>query len=111
MYNHANKNPPPLPPSGDVIVLVLTDGRPSDTNFSALTHQIRARKAGTYVEFIMCTEEDDVVDAYERFIDPIQGVDICDDYKSEKIQCERVGNRMNFNMYLAKCLLGSKMDK
>jgi len=98
-------------PEGETIVLVLTDGRPSDTNFSNLTNQIKARKAGTYVSFVMCTEEDDVVNTYERCIDPLPGVDICDDYASEKKQCERVGNKMNMHMYLTKCLLGSKLNK
>ena len=49
--------------------------------------------------------------AYERCIDPIKGVDIVDDYKSEKEQCEKHGNKMSWNMYLGKTLMGAKIDK
>jgi hypothetical protein len=96
---------------GDTLVIVITDGEPSDTNFNNLRNQISTRSPNTYVTFIMCTEEDSVVDAYQSCIDPIKGVDIVDDYESEKRQCERHGNKMNFNMYLGKCLMGAKLDK
>jgi hypothetical protein len=50
-------------PEADTIVLVLTDGEPSDTNFSGLVAQLRSRKGGVFVSFLMCTEEDRIVDA------------------------------------------------
>ena len=104
-YNHGDY------PEGDTILLVLTDGEPSDTNFNNLKAMIERRNKSVYVSFIMCTEDDDVVTAYEGCIDPLKGVDIVDDYVSEKKVCERVGNKLSYNKYLAKCLLGSKLDK
>lgn len=89
----------------------MTDGEPSDTNFNSLRNQIQTRPPETFVTFIMCTSEDSVVDAYQSCIDPIKGVDIVDDYKSEKKLCEGHGNKLSFNMYLGKCLMGAKLDK
>ncbi|GMI42644.1 hypothetical protein TrCOL_g2882 [Triparma columacea] len=105
--------PPPLAlnSEGETLVIVMTDGEPSDTNFNSLRNQIQTRPPQTYVTFIMCTEEDAVVDAYQSCIDPIKGVDIVDDYKSEKKLCEGHGNKLSFNMYLGKCLMGAKLDK
>lgn len=105
--------PPPLAlnTEGETLVIVMTDGEPSDTNFNSLRNQIQTRPPETYVTFIMCTSEDSVVDAYQSCIDPIKGVDIVDDYKSEKKLCEGHGNKLSFNMYLGKCLMGAKLDK
>ena len=49
--------------------------------------QARAKK--TYFTFVMCTEEDDVVEGYNKCVDPIWGCDISDDYQSEKKEVRR----------------------
>ena len=89
-------------PEADTLVLCLTDGQPSDTNMLGLARAVADRSSGVWVSFIMCTEEDAVVNAYEKLIDPLPGVDICDDYASERAQCMKKKNDLSFNMYLAK---------
>ncbi|GMH70091.1 hypothetical protein TrST_g7281 [Triparma strigata] len=98
-------------PEGDTLVLVLTDGQPSDTNMAGLQRLVDNRAPKVWVSFVMCTEEDSVVDSYDKIIDPLKGVDICDDYTSEKATCAKKKNDLSYNMYLVKCLLGSRMDK
>jgi len=96
---------------GDTIVLVLTDGQPSDGNVSDLQTKLQARAKKVFLSFLMCTSEDEVVQLYNRCVDPIWGCDITDDYLSEKKECERKGNSLNQNKWLAKCVLGGKMGR
>lgn len=98
-------------PEGDTIVLVLTDGEPSDCKMPQIQALLQGRAKNVYMTFMMCTEEDAVVDSYNKCVDPIWGCDITDDFKSEKKEVERVGKKLNMNKWLAKCVLGGKMPK
>ena len=73
-------------PEGDTIVIVLTDGEPSDCRMPQIQSMLQARAKSVYVTFVMCTEEDDVVEAYNKCVDPIWGCDISDDFRSEKVR-------------------------
>ena len=42
---------------------------------------------------------------------PIWGCDITDDFVSERKECERRGNTLNQNKWMAKAVLGGKMGK
>ncbi|KAK7233815.1 hypothetical protein SO694_00100045 [Aureococcus anophagefferens] len=59
----------------------------------------------------MCTEDDDVVGAYNRHLDRIPGVDITDDYASEKKEVEAHGRKLSYYKWLAKATLGGKLVK
>ena len=98
-------------PEGDTIVIVLTDGEPSDTTMPKLQQLIKGRDKSVYMTFAMCTEEDDVVEKYNQCIDPIWGCDISDDYASEKKEVEAHGNKLSMNKWLAKIVLGGYMPK
>ena len=52
-----------------------------------------------------------MVEMYTKCVDPIWGCDITDDYVSEKKECERKGNKLSQNKWLAKCVLGGKMGR
>jgi hypothetical protein len=95
----------------DRLVIVMTDGEPSDGTFESLRDVVVRKPDKCYASFIMCTEDDDVVNQYERSIDSIKGVDVHDDYWSEKSQAEKHGRKMNLNTYLVKCILGPKLRK
>merc|ERR1712046_538490 len=90
-------------PEGDTIVV--------DTTTPKLASLIKGRDRSIYMTFAMCTEEDDVVEAYNKAIDPIWGCDISDDYESEKKEVERHGNKLSVNKWLAKIMLGGYMPK
>ena len=105
------KNVASAKPEGETIVIVMTDGNPSDGSFSTVASILRGRSKAVYCTFLMCTDEDAIVDKYNRTIDPIFGCDISDDFHSEKKEVERAGNKLNQNKWLAKCVLGGKMPK
>merc|ERR1712146_41582 len=91
---------------GDTIVIVLTDGEPSDGDMTKLQQLLKARHKSIFMTFAMCTEEDEIVEHYNKCVDPIWGCDISDDYESEKKEVERYGNKLNVNKWLAKIVLG-----
>jgi len=93
------------------VLMVLTDGCPSDGSFENLRGQLARKDQGVYVNFIMCTDDDDVVDKYEDSIDAVPGVDVHDDYQSEREQVRQCGGKLSFDKYLAKCVLGAKFPK
>jgi len=92
-------------------LMVMTDGCPSDGSFDGLRKLVASKKPGTYANFLMCTDDEGVVERYEDSIDAVPFVDVHDDYVSEKAQVERCGRRLGYNQYLAKCVLGAKFPK
>merc|ERR1711998_202182 len=86
-------------------------GSPSDVTFEQLRGMIQRKSEGVYVSVMMCTEEDDVVEQYNAQVDPLPGVDVLDDYVSEKKEIEARGKRFSLNMYLVKSVLGPKYSR
>merc|ERR1711918_15797 len=93
------------------LVMVMTDGSPSDLTFEQLRGMIQRKSEGVYVSVMMCTEEDDVVEQYNAQVDPLPGVDVLDDYVSEKREIEARGKRFSLNTYLVKSVLGPKYSR
>lgn len=60
----------------DTLLLILTDGEPSDCSFEELSQIIRSKRADVYCSFAMCTDESEVVERYNQVVDPIPGCDI-----------------------------------
>merc|ERR1711998_319240 len=97
--------------ASEKFVIVLTDGVPSDGSFEELRRAVAAKAEGVYFNFMMCTDDEETVERYEGAIDDVPGVDIHDDYESERVQVEQCGNRLSYNKYLAKCVLGARYAK
>ena len=95
----------------DTLVLVLTDGEPSDCKMPDIQQMLQARSKSVYMSFLMCTHEDEVVEHYNKCVDPIWGCDITDDYVSERKECERNGNKLSQYKWMAKSVLGGKMGR
>merc|ERR1711998_397289 len=96
----------------DRLLLVMTDGCPSDVSFEELRRMIQKKTPSVYVSVMMCTEEGDIVEEYNTKVDPLPGVDVLDDYASEKREVERFkGRKLSLNKYLVKCVLGPKFRK
>jgi len=95
----------------DLILLIMTDGEPSDITFDNLKNMVAAKKGNVYVTFMMCTEEDDVVGQYNKYLDKIPNVDITDDYQSEKTEVEAYGRKLPYYKWMAKAVLGGKLHK
>ncbi|KAH8059274.1 hypothetical protein JL721_9370 [Aureococcus anophagefferens] len=94
----------------DTLLLILTDGEPSDCEFDELSHLIKSKPDDVFCSFAMCTDEADVVELYNKVVDPIFGCDITDDYAAECREAKRVGNALSSFQWLAKMLL-VKYDK
>ena len=94
------------------LVIVLTDGTPSDGTFGELARVVRSKPhEDVFVSFIMCTEDNAIVTNYEHHLDRIPGVDVNDDYLSEQKQAVGHGKTLTQNQYLVKCILGPKFEK
>ena len=79
----------------DTLLLILTDGEPSDCEFDELSHLIKSKPDDVFCSFAMCTDEADVVELYNKVVDPIFGCDITDDYAAECREAKRVGNALS----------------
>jgi len=88
------------------LVLVFTDGEPNG-GYDALARVIRSKPSNIGVGFMMCTTDDNVVEHYNQHFDKgIPGVDVNDDYDSEKREAEGKGQRLSYQRYLVKAMLG-----
>ncbi|KAJ8598648.1 hypothetical protein CTAYLR_003099 [Chrysophaeum taylorii] len=85
--------------------LVLTDGQPTDCSFPELVELVRSKRSDVYLSFAMCTDQLDVVDAYNKLVDPIPGCDITDDYVTERAEAKLVGRDLTPYQWLVKLLL------
>ena len=96
------------------VVLVFTDGEPTDAanavNVTQLKHCLLHKPPNVTVSFVMCTDDDAVVGIFDDIETYYAGVDVCNDYRSERTQVLRTQGRgfhFSFGEYLVKCLLGS----
>eukprot|EP00656_Telonema_subtile_P055320 TRINITY_DN8518_c0_g1_i2.p1 TRINITY_DN8518_c0_g1~~TRINITY_DN8518_c0_g1_i2.p1 ORF type:complete len:421 (-),score=96.08 TRINITY_DN8518_c0_g1_i2:208-1470(-) len=97
--------------SDEWILIVMTQGEPADGSIVQLGERFASKPEGVFVNVMLCTDEEEVVRAYEGGIDDIKNVDVLDDFRSEKRQVEEQGNTLSYNQYLIKCLLGAKLAK
>ena len=102
----------------ELLILVFTDGEPNNgDSFQNLrkTVQNLTKSGRIYITFIMCTDEDHIVESYDKYFDKkIPNVDVLDDYKSEARQIMKVqGNKYRFTYgdYIVKVMLGSIDNK
>ena len=101
------------------LMIIMTDGLPSDahgrSNQYNMTHfktVIRSKPKNYHVVFGACTSEDDVM-TYLNSMDDIDGVDIVDDYHSEKCEVQKIQGKsftFTFGDYIMKTMLGA-IDK
>jgi len=93
----------------DRLIIVITDGEPSDGSFAELKSLIEAKSSRVFVSFLMCTDEEAIMQQYDECMDGLDGVDVNDDYLSEAAQVRESGNRLSTEAYLVKCILGPKL--
>jgi hypothetical protein len=98
----------------ELLILVFTDGEPNNgDSFNNLRKTVKhiTQSGRVYVSFIMCTDEDHIVQAYDKHFDKdILNVDVIDDYKSEAKQIKRIqGDKFRFTRgdYIVKVMIGS----
>jgi len=93
------------------LLLVLTDGEPTDCSMRGFENCIRKKSKSVFVNFVLCTNEPKVVRLYNQHMDKLDGVDVIDDFSSESAEVQKKGKIMTLNQYLAKTILGPKFKK
>lgn len=97
----------------NVLLLIITDGVPNG-GMVALKNLLRKRendevlKNKFAISFLMATEDDSVVEGYNSVDNGFHGIDVSDDYLSEKKEVNSAypGRTFSVGDWLAKILLG-----
>lgn len=95
-------------------ILVFTDGEPT-TPHGQLDHQgllaaLQQKPKHVTITFIMCTDDDKIVEYFNNLDKRIPNLDVCDDYRSERaevLKAQGANFHFSFGEYLIKCALGS----
>ena len=100
-----------------LLIVVATDGlaqtdrgHDGTAELEALLKHERPIVDRTFVTFLMCTDDDAVVDIYNKWDAAIKNVDVVDDYVSERKEILRAQGshfKFSFGDYVVKMLLGS----
>jgi hypothetical protein len=100
-----------------VIVICATDGVATnargDPDMAGLKNVLengRSNKDRIFVNFLLCTDEEDIVEQFAVFDKKIKGVDVTDDYASEKAEIQqKKGKNHAFTMgnYIVKLITGA----
>ena len=101
------------------LMIIMTDGLPSDARGQTTHHNmenfkaiIRSRPKNYNISFGACTSDDNIM-KYLNSFDDIDGVDVVDDYISERHKIQRIQGKsfpFTFGDYIMKTMLGS-IDK
>lgn len=100
-----------------LLIIIATDGQPTDdygtTDINTLERVLKNERKPAdriLVTFCACTDDDQAVGYLNKWDQKIPYVDVCDDYRSERDQIQRIQGRnfpFSFGDYVVKILLGS----
>jgi len=97
-------------PTKFLLVLVITDGEPSDGSHQDLYNVILRKKSNVHISFTECTDDEAEMDYLDRWDGQIVNFDNNDDYREEVAKVQAVqGQQFKFNRndYVAKILLAT----
>lgn len=97
-----------------LLLIILTDGQPTDDRGNPQVEEflkvLRDRPKNTYISIVACTDDDDSVGYLNKLDRVVPGLDVVDDFESEKKEVMRAqgkGFAFSFGDYVVKTLLGS----
>jgi len=93
-----------------LLVVVVTDGVPSDGNHEALAATLRAKPSHTHVSFAECTDRPEDMEWLDALDRNITNFDNTDDYREELDKVRRLRGaqfKFDFNDYVIKVLLAT----
>lgn len=99
--------------SDKLLILIATDGEPTDGEPENFANILKNKKSNTYVNILACTDDKTTVQYFERWDVEIPNLDITDDFYSEcdKIkECDALKNtktKFSFGDYVIKIMVGS----
>lgn len=91
-----------------LLLLLATDGEPSEGT-GAFTSAVRNRPRNTFVSILACTDDEAAVGYLDALDHGVPGVDVNDDYQSERRQIQRVQGpkfAYSFADHVTKTMLG-----
>lgn len=93
------------------VIAIFTDGEPDDVQ--EFVHLLRGKPETVAVSIFACTDDESAVAWLNDLDHQIRGVDVMDDYHSERIEVLRRDPRKSFTRgeYVAKGVLGSVFAK
>ncbi|CAF4591406.1 unnamed protein product, partial [Didymodactylos carnosus] len=100
-----------------LLILIATDGIPTDdsgrNDIRSLEQVLKHERNPIdriLVTFIACTDDDESIDYLNKWDENIPKLDVCDDYRSEKLEIQNVQGKdfpFSYGDYVVKILLGS----
>jgi hypothetical protein len=97
-----------------LLLIILTDGQPTDDRGEPQTElflrALKGRPKNTFVSIVACTDDESSVGYLNRLDRIVPGLDVVDDYASERAEILKVQGRsyrFSFGDYVVKTLLGS----
>jgi len=94
------------PQSPKKLVLVFTDGLPTDGPVARLAESMRQRRSpSVQATFVLCTKERHVVDEYARCVAGLPMTAISDDFPSEVAEARARGQHLTREEYAARIAL------
>lgn len=109
-----NNNGPSFLGEKKLLILIVTDGEPTDDNGRADIAGFKAclqkRPSNMFTTIVSCTDENETMEYLNNWDRNIPRLDVVDDYRSEKQEIVRVNGpsfRFSFGDYVVKSMLGS----
>jgi len=93
-----------------LLVIVVTDGVPSDGNKDKLARTIRAKPGFAHISFAECTDRPEDMEWLDELDKNIPNFDNTDDYREELDKVRRLKGatfKFDFNDYVIKILLAT----
>ncbi|KAL0228110.1 hypothetical protein RCL1_004253 [Eukaryota sp. TZLM3-RCL] len=97
-----------------LLIIIFTDGIATDkrghVDMKSFERALKSRPDCVFTTIVICTDDDDVVNIYNRLDRTVKNLDVVDDYVSERNEIRRAqGSNYSFTLgdYVVKCLMGS----
>lgn len=112
--NQIYKDQRKLPQDKSLLIVIVTDGSPTDGSNGKLKNTIMGKAPNTYISLCECTNDEEVMDYLSNWNKDIQGFDNSDDYRVELQRVKaKMGQQFKFDYtdYVIKILLAPFLQK
>ena len=108
--NQIYQNKANLPPNKNLLIVVITDGEPTDGSRSDLYNILIHKRPNFHISFAECTDNAEDMEYLDQWNTMIQNFDNTEDYREELARVKNVqGNQFKFDFtdYVIKILLAT----
>lgn len=105
--------------NGKLLIVIATDGEPTDArgnnDMRAFTRCLQKRPPNVYTNILICSDQDDIVEKFNRLDRKLTNLDVIDDFRSERFESEKLKkSHFTYGDYVTKSLIGcldAQLDK